>query len=78
MAHLRVAHFADFEVAHAYFGKDARARLAAPPATTQQLVHELQAELVELVAQQQIEHKQLTLAVAFFFVCFKNKNGLDS
>jgi len=57
MAHFWVAHFAYLKVAHAYFGKNARARI--PSLTTPYLVHKLKAKLVKLMAQQQIEHKQL-------------------
>ena len=51
------SYLSNLEVAHAYLGKDAGARV--PALAIDDLVHELEAELVELVAEQQIEHEQL-------------------
>ena len=61
MADFRVADLANSKVTHAYLGKDARARV--PALAVENLVEELEAELVEFVAEQKIEHEQLTDAV---------------
>ena len=63
VAHLRVAHLADPKVAHAYFGKDARARV--PALAVEDLVEQLEAKLVKLVAEQQIQQEHLTNAVGY-------------
>ena len=63
VAHLGVAHLAYPEIAHAYLGKDARA--CVPALAVQDLVKQLEAKLVKLMAEQQIQQKHLTNAVGY-------------
>lgn len=62
MTDFRISDFAYSKIAHADLGKNARARV--PALAVDDLVEQLEAELVKLVAEQEIENKELADAVA--------------
>lgn len=62
MADFRVSDFAYSKIAHANLGKNARA--GVPAFAVYDLVEQLEAELVKLVSEQEIENEELTYAVA--------------
>ena len=63
MADLGIAYLAYTKIAHAYLGKNARARV--PALAIYYLFQQFKPELVKLVAQQQVQQKHLTYTVGY-------------